>query len=254
VLPGEERTDMSHQDPGTPDTGWNPPTAPPMPAPDAAGVALGAHSEVSSAPRRSRIGTGIAVAAVAVGAVGLAGTAYAATSSTSPSPTPPGGGYGAPQGQQPPQGYGPNGAAPAGQAPPGMPGGMRGHGPGEGMGMRGFGLGMGIHGSFVTPKQGGGYQTVDTQRGTVTAVSSTQVTVKSEDGFTKSYLVTADTLVNAQRDGIASIKTGDTVLVTGIESGSEVKAVSVIDVTQVKNGWQRVAPPRPAPSASKSTA
>ena len=46
-------------------------------------------------------------------------------------------------------------------------------GPGKGgFGPRGeFGLGGALHGEFVVPKDGGGYQTIATQRGSVTAVS-----------------------------------------------------------------------------------
>ena len=47
----------------------------------------------------------------------------------------------------------------------------------------GFGIGFGgpfgaVHGQFVVPRSGGGYQTIDTQRGSVTAVSPTSITVK----------------------------------------------------------------------------
>ena len=54
--------------------GWNPPTdtAPATPATKAGG------------PRRSRVGTGIALAAIGIGAVGIAGTAYASSASSSP--------------------------------------------------------------------------------------------------------------------------------------------------------------------------
>src|SRR5262249_47023350 len=77
-------------------------------------------------------------------------------------------------------------------------------GPFFGPGIAGPGIGPGlfgaVHGQFVVPKAGGGYQTVDTQRGTVTAVSTTSITVKSSDGFAKTYQVTASTLVDARRD------------------------------------------------------
>ena len=51
--------------------------------------------------------------------------------------------------------------------------------PGKGgFGPRGeFGLGGALHGEFVVPKDGGGYQTVATQRGEVTAVSKDSITV-----------------------------------------------------------------------------
>ncbi|HZX04200.1 hypothetical protein, partial [Kribbella sp.] len=79
-------------------------------------------------------------------------------------------------------------------------------------GFRGeFGMGRALHGEFVVQKNGGGYQTVDVQRGQVTAVSNSSLTVKSADGFTKTYTVTSNTMVNAARNGIGDVKTGNTV-------------------------------------------
>jgi hypothetical protein len=98
-------------------------------------------------------------------------------------------------------------------------------------GLLGLGPFGAIHGQFVTPKAGGGYQTVDTQRGTVTAVSTTSITVKSGDGFTKSYRVTSSTNVDAKRDGIGSVKTGQTVSVLATVSGSTATATQILDFT-----------------------
>lgn len=109
--------------------------------------------------------------------------------------------------------------------------------------------GPGIHGEYVVPKAGGGYQTVTTQRGEVTAVSTTSITVRSEDGYSATYVVTADTLVNAARDGISTIKTGDTVHVAGIRSGDTTTAVRIHDGTLIRKGRDRLAP-APAPSAT----
>lgn len=101
-----------------------------------------------------------------------------------------------------------------------------------------------VHGQFVVPKPGGGYQTVDTQRGTVTAVSGTAITVKSADGFSKTYQVASGTFVAAQRDGISSIKTGQQVAVTGTVSGSTVTATTITDLSALPNvSWK----PAPAP-------
>jgi hypothetical protein len=226
--------------------GWNPPET----SDDLAGPA-------PMSARRSRVGTGIAVAAIGIGALGIAGTAYAASASTSPTPSPTTPGYGhqngpggpddqhgVPGGGQP--GYGMPGRGPGGPGDGDADGDHGGHGPGFG-----FGPGRGaIHGSFVTAKQGGGYQTIDTQRGTVTAVSSTSISVKSEDGFTATYVVTADTLVNAQREGIASIKVGDEVGVVGLENAGSSTAVQIMDRTQMGAGWKKLAPQKPGGGAS----
>jgi hypothetical protein len=112
-----------------------------------------------------------------------------------------------------------------------------------------FGLGGNLfgalHGEFVVGKSGGGYETVDVQNGQVTAVSTTSITLKSADGFTKSYAVTSSTLVDAQRDGIGSVKVGNRASVQAIVSGSTATAISIEDLTLLQQ--QRpdfgVAPP-----------
>ena len=105
-------------------------------------------------------------------------------------------------------------------------------GPGKGFGHRGeFGLGGALHGEFVVPKDGGGYQTMATQRGEVTAVSKESITVKSEDGYSQTYTLTEDTLVNAARDGIDDVKTGNTVQVTAVVVDGKATASSVDDGT-----------------------
>src|SRR6266498_2326 len=146
-------------------------------------------------------------------AVGVGGVALASGSSPSPSPS---------------QGSQGNESAPAMPFPEGK---LRGFG---GFGHHGFGLGgpgFALHGEFVVPKSGGGYQAIATQQGSVTSVSSSSITVKSDDGYTKTYKVTADTLVNAARDGIGSVKTGDTVALTATISGGTATAVELHDIT-----------------------
>ena len=101
----------------------------------------------------------------------------------------------------------------------------------------GFGMFGAIHGQFVVPKQGGGYQTIDTQRGTVTAVSSTSISVKSGDGYTNTYQVTSSTMVDAQRGGIASVKTGQTVSVLATVSGSSATATQIADFSTLPKGF-----------------
>lgn len=121
------------------------------------------------------------------------------------------------------------------------PDGMRGK---PGRGMHGGKLGgPGIHGEFVVPNGSGGYQTIVNQRGEATAVSTTSITVKSEDGYSATYVVNADTLVNAARDGISTIKVGDTVHVRGIRSGDTRTAVHISDGTLMKQGRERLRPP-----------
>jgi hypothetical protein len=77
-----------------------------------------------------------------------------------------------------------------------------------------------LHGQFVTRKPGGGYQIVDVQVGQVTAVSSRLITLRSEDGFTRSYVIAPATIVDAGRDGIGSVRIGDQAAVDATVSAS----------------------------------
>lgn len=96
----------------------------------------------------------------------------------------------------------------------------------------GFGKSGGIHGEFTIKKpDGSGYETVATQNGEVTAVSPSSITVKSEDGFSRTYSVDENTVVGSGRDGIGSVKTGDTVQVAGIVDGAKTSAAAVLDST-----------------------
>jgi hypothetical protein len=120
----------------------------------------------------------------------------------------------------------------------------------------GPGTGGVVHGQVVVPKSGGGYQTLDVQRGTVTAVSSSSITVKSSDGYSATYSVTPITLVNAKSAGIGSVKSGDSVYVTATVSGSTATAASVTDISAIKAGRASFgfpsAPPTPASTGSGS--
>jgi hypothetical protein len=110
----------------------------------------------------------------------------------------------------------------------------------------GRGFGFGIHGEVTTPAPGGGYQTIATQVGEVTAVSSSSITVKSEDGFSRTYTVDDNTLVNAGNEGIGDVQKGDRVAVVALVSDGKASAVDVRDVTQVERLRGRWLPPRPA--------
>ena len=96
-----------------------------------------------------------------------------------------------------------------------------------------------VHGSAVVPKPGGGYQTIAFQNGKVTAVSSTSITLHSADGYSHSYRVTSSTLVNAQRDGLGSIKAGNQVIATATVSGSTATATRIIDVSLLQQDFHR---------------
>lgn len=182
----------------------------------------------SSGGRKGQVArrVGFALVTAAALAVGVVGVAAAVDPSPSPTPTP---GTTTPS----PGSCGQNGAGPYAFMHRG-PGGM---------------FGSSIHGQFVVPKSGGGYQTMDQQRGDVTAVSSTSISVRSENGFTKTYAVTATTVVTSTRDGIGDVKKGDQVSVMAVEENGSATAVHILDITQVGAEWHRYGPaPRPGTS------
>ncbi len=134
-----------------------------------------------------------------------------------------------------------NGAAPRG---PGGAGGRHGF---KGFGGPGGAMGA-IHGELVVPNGSGGYRTIDVQSGTVDAVSSSSITVHSADGFTKSYDVTTNTVVNAGRDGIGTVKKGDTVFLTAAVQNGKAEAMNIMDRTSLGNirgHWFPGAPNKP---------
>jgi hypothetical protein len=127
-------------------------------------------------------------------------------------------------------------------------------GPFKGHGFR-HGFGGGIHGQFTVPAPGGGYETILTQRGTVTDVSASSITVKSEDGFTHTYSVDNNTLVAAGNNGIADVSKGDTVRVLAVGNAAK----EIVDRTKVQSLRQKYWVPRhryndttPEPSGSAS--
>ena len=101
-------------------------------------------------------------------------------------------------------------------------------------GLGGFGHFGGLHGEFtIRTPDGNGFQTVAVQTGEVTAVSPSSITVKSEDGYARTYSVDENTVVGAGRDGIGTVKTGDTVRIAGIVEGANARAAAVMDSTSL---------------------
>lgn len=88
-----------------------------------------------------------------------------------------------------------------------------------------------LQGQFVV-RGPGGYQTVDVQSGEVTAVTGTSITLRSADGFVRSYAVVAGaTLVDAGHAAISSVKVGDQASVTATVAGSTATAARIDDLT-----------------------
>lgn len=99
-----------------------------------------------------------------------------------------------------------------------------------------------LHGQAVVAKRGGGYQTIDYQRGTITAVSMGSISVKSTDGFTQTYAVTGSTIVGAQRGGLGSVSTGNKASVIATVSGKTATAVKIIDWTLLQHSHMQFGP------------
>lgn len=104
---------------------------------------------------------------------------------------------------------------------PGDSGRHLGHGPRLGLGSRGA-----LHGELVVP-DGEGYRQVALQRGTVTAVSATSLTVKSEDDFSRTYVLNGDTVVDGTKGAVKTLANGDTVRVLADLKGSTATATRV---------------------------
>ena len=120
------------------------------------------------------------------------------------------------------------------------PNGRKGHRPGGPHALGKLGGRGALHGEFVVPDGNGGFRTMVVQRGEVTAVSKTEITVVSEDKFSATYAVTEDTLVNAARDGITTIKKGAKVNVAATKAGDKATAVHIGDQSARKAMRERM--------------
>ncbi len=127
--------------------------------------------------------------------------------------------------------------------------GQRGHGQdmrdgrGDMHGMRGGPMGEALHGEFVVKAADGTISTVRQVQGTVTAVSSTSITVKAEDGYTSTFTVSAETRVHtglpsrdrgaaeATTEAITDVSVGDVARVHGTVSGDTAAAAHVHAMT-----------------------
>lgn len=169
--------------------------------------------------------------AVLAGMVALAltgaGTAIAWSAADSPSPTP-----------------SPSASGKSGEPAPGQPGKTDQGKPDKSQRPRQ------LHSESVVKKADGTFETRLTQQGTVDSVSPTSVTVKSEDGFTRSYAVNAETKITKfpapAADGspakgddgkrlkptagtIADIAAGDAVRISGVKNGDQATAGRIVE-------------------------
>lgn len=89
-----------------------------------------------------------------------------------------------------------------------------------------------LHGERVVKDKDGKIITVDIQRGTVSAVSASSMSVRSSDGTTWTWTLNGTTKVrgaNLKKEPTSSIKVGDTVAVAGQRTGDTRIARAVAD-------------------------
>src|SRR3954447_7689853 len=87
----------------------------------------------------------------------------------------------------------------------------------------------GMHGEFVVKGKDGKPVTIETIRGTVTAVGSTSVTVKADDGFTETFTANSDTKVKgAVAKSFSEVKVGAKGAVIGVKNGGTTTARMVL--------------------------
>ena len=85
-------------------------------------------------------------------------------------------------------------------------------------------IGRGMHGEWVVKGKDGKPVTLETIRGTVTAVGSSKLTVKAEDGFSETFATNSDTKVRGGADALGDVKVGARGAVIGVKSGNTITA------------------------------
>ncbi|MEU6780327.1 hypothetical protein ABZ912_14080 [Nonomuraea angiospora] len=96
-----------------------------------------------------------------------------------------------------------------------------------------------MHGEFaVATKDGCGTVTLFAQTGQATAVAEDSITVRSQDGFERTYAIDDDTHTIAGRRGNSAVKQDDWVSVTAIGDDQAAAANTVYDLTRpTKRIW-----------------
>jgi hypothetical protein len=191
-----------------------PGVGPEMPPPPRTwGAPVPAHERTSGpwSAKKIIISAAVAVVIVAGGTVGvIAATNHSSTTAGGGPGGGPGGRFGGP------------------------PGGFRG-GPGGAAG----GLANALHGDFVVSGSSG-YTTDRLQTGTVTAVSATDITLASVDGYTQTYQITSGTTVDGGSDTIANVAKGNSVTVIAALANNTATATTIEDRTLNGGGQGQV--------------
>lgn len=218
-----------------PTAGWGT-TAAPGQVPNAGGgwgapqpYASGTSSRSGKGNWTAKKGLLVGGVAVVVGAAAGAG-AYAAGNGATAASANNGQGTGAagqlgPGGQSGMTGQG-GMMGPGGQS--GMDGGMGMDGGPGGLGMGAAGLNAAVHSEYVV-LQDSTYVTMAGQTGTVTEVSATSLTVRSGDGFSRTYAVGSGVQVTQGMRQRGSASTSSTLSMSNVTTGAGVRVTAVKD-------------------------
>ncbi len=113
-------------------------------------------------------------------------------------------------------------AGPGFGGPPGFAGPGFGGPPGGGRGTGEANLPTALHGQFVVSDGHGGFSTELTQTGTITDISDSAVTARSDDGFTQTYVISTET--RQARDGVHA---GDTATIRAVTQNGTNTATAI---------------------------
>lgn len=99
-----------------------------------------------------------------------------------------------------------------------------------------------LHGEYVVSDGNGSYLTVIAQVGTVSAVSADSITVKSDDGFSKTYEIADATTVNGGQSEVSAVENDHTVQVVATTENDKATATAIVDAdlaasTQQQGGF-----------------
>jgi Domain of unknown function (DUF5666) len=111
-----------------------------------------------------------------------------------------------------------------------------------------------LHGEVVLKDKDGKPVTVALQRGVVTAVDGSSVTVKSDDGYSRTWALTDDTAYRSLRDKASKsdVKVGATVRIAGAVTDGNATA-RIVGIPPVGGKPGQGTSPAPHPSASAET-
>lgn len=96
--------------------------------------------------------------------------------------------------------------------------------------------GQPIHGEHVVKQPDGSYRTILTQAGSIESISDTEITVKSDDGFTQRYVITAEARVSKLPADVSELRNGKGKQSPPSATASDLKAGDAVRVSGTKDG------------------